>query len=488
MLCDAAAEWAVLGGVFQHGSDAYFDVADILHPDSFTVSENKAVWNCVRHIFEKKNDVTLDESMLLSTAIELGYDKILNSNESLKHIRAIINKKTSLQNVRSLAAKIRKLHIANQLSERCGVAIEELQQLSGEETIDKILSIPESKIFELNDVISQRTSSNTSISDGLFEHLEYIENNPVDMIGISTGYRRYDEAIGGGLRRKEIDIIGARMKVGKSMYVDNVAINIAIKQGIPVINLDTEMSREQHWYRILSNMTGIKKKYIETGQYAQEPRLKEKVRLAAQQLKNSPYYYECISGKQFEDVLATLRRWLHRDVGYDDNGKIKDCVIIYDYLKLIDDTALKGNMQEYQALGFMMMSLKNFCIRYDVPCLAFMQLNRDGIDEETTGVASGSDRILMFCSSFSIFKPKSDEEIAEDTVKGGNRKLIPIICRNGGGLDYGDYINLHFEGDFSSIVELKTKKEIMVENKNTIDEGFDNEINDDDSDIPFADE
>ena len=38
MLCDAAAEWAVLGGVFQHGSDAYFDVADILHPDSFTVS------------------------------------------------------------------------------------------------------------------------------------------------------------------------------------------------------------------------------------------------------------------------------------------------------------------------------------------------------------------------------------------------------------------------------------------------------------------
>ena len=136
----------------------------------------------------------------------------------------------------------------------------------------------------------------------------------------------------------------------------------------------------------------------------------------------------------------------------------------------------------------MMMALKNFCIRYDVPCLAFMQLNRDGIDEESTGVASGSDRILMFCSSFSIFKPKSDEEIAEDTVKGGNRKLIPIICRNGGGLDYGDYINLHFEGDFSSIVELKTKKEIMLENKNNIDEGFDNEINYDDSDIPFADE
>ena len=46
-----------------------------------------------------------------------------------------------------------------------------------------------------------------------------------------------------------------------------------------------------------------------------------------------------------------------------------------------------------------------------------MQLNRDGIDEESTAVASGSDRILMYCISFTIFKQKSDEEIAEDGIK-----------------------------------------------------------------------
>ena len=59
------------------------------------------------------------------------------------------------------------------------------------------------------------------------------------------------------------------------------------------------MSKEQHWYRILSNMTGIKKKYIETGQYSLDPELKARVREAAKTLKESPYYYNCTSGKKF---------------------------------------------------------------------------------------------------------------------------------------------------------------------------------------------
>lgn len=487
MLCDVAAERAILASCFQYGEEAYYDVADILHPDSFTVAEAKVIWNCIKHIYENKENVSVDEATILSASIELGYDKFFTGESGLKYLRGVINCRTTLENARHLAAKIRRLQIANILSEYCGMAIEELQKLSGDETLDKILSIPESKIFELNDTIAGKSSDMSLMADGLLEHLEYIENNPVDMVGISTGYPRYDEAIGGGLRRKEIEIIGARMKQGKSQLVDNIAIFIATKLKIPVMNLDTEMSKEQHWYRILSNMTGIKKKYIETGQYSLDPELKARVREAAKTLKESPYYYNCTSGKNFEDVLSSTRRWLNKEVGYDkDSGKLNDCVLIYDYLKLIDDSPLKS-MQEYQALGFMMMTLKNFLIRYDVPCLAFMQLNRDGIDEESTAVASGSDRILMYCTSFTIFKQKSDEEIAEDGIKNGNKKLIPIICRNGSGLDFGDYINMQFDGDFSRIVELKTKKEILLENKDKLNSGFDNQI-DDDQDIPFADE
>ena len=47
MLCDVAAERAILASCFQYGEEAYYDV-DILHPDSFTVAEAKVIWNCIK--------------------------------------------------------------------------------------------------------------------------------------------------------------------------------------------------------------------------------------------------------------------------------------------------------------------------------------------------------------------------------------------------------------------------------------------------------
>jgi hypothetical protein len=96
-----------------------------------------------------------------------------------------------------------------------------------------------------------------------------------------------------------------------------------------------------------------------------------------------------------------------------------------------------------------------------LPIVAFVQLNRDGISKESTDTASGSDRIIWLCSNFTIFKRKSDEEIAEDGAKNGNRKLIPLISRHGPGLDDNDYINCHMKGWCAKITEGRTHIEIV---------------------------
>ena len=59
-----------------------------------------------------------------------------------------------------------------------------------------------------------------------------------------------------------------------------------------------------------------------------------------------------------------------------------------------------------------------------------------------------------------IFKRKSDEEMSEDGIETGNRKLIPIISRHGGGLDENDYINCKMKGWCAKITEGKTKLEV----------------------------
>jgi hypothetical protein len=151
----------------------------------------------------------------------------------------------------------------------------------------------------------------------------------------------------------------------------------------------------------------------------------------------------------------------------------------------MDTSGMSQDLKEYQLLGFMMTALHNFAVKYQVPILGFIQLNRDGITKESTDTASGSDRIIWLCSNFSIFKRKSDEEIAEDGGKSGNRKLVPLISRHGGCLDDNDYINFNLTGWCAKISEGQTKLEIS-HNTSSKKDGFVVDENNDQEEIPFV--
>ena len=198
-------------------------------------------------------------------------------------------------------------------------------------------------------------------------------------------------------------------------------------------------------------------------------------------VKGVPYYHVNIGGKPFEDQLAIMRRWLARHVGLNPDGTAKECVIIYDYLKLMNSADIK-DVAEFQALGFMMTALHNFALKYSVPILSFIQLNRDGITKESTDAASGSDRIIWLCSNFTIYKVKSDEEIAQDGEEHGNRKLVPIIARHGQGLEDKDYINVRMKGQFAHLEEGLTARE-LEDGGNYVDD--DEEFQSDQEDVPF---
>ena len=262
-----------------------------------------------------------------------------------------------------------------------------------------------------------------------------------------------------------------------------MSFNIADQCDVPVLNLDTEMTREDHINRTLAMMTDVEINEIETGQFSQSPTKTDKITKAVNKLKNLKIFHKSIAGKPFEDQLSLVRRWLIKDVGLNEDGTAKDCVIFYDYLKLMDSQGMSQDMKEYQVLGFMMTQLHNFATKYKVPIVAFVQLNRDGITKETTDTASGSDRIIWLCSNFTIFKIKTDEEITEDGLAAGNRKLLPVISRHGGGLDDNDYINCHMEGQFAKIKEGKTRLELMKSDDS--DNDIQEYIGDNEEEIPF---
>jgi hypothetical protein len=70
--------------------------------------------------------------------------------------------------------------------------------------------------------------------------------------------------------------------------------------------------------------------------------------------------------------------------------------------------------------------------------------------------------LIWLCTSFSIFKIKSPEELAEDGPNAGNRKLVPIVSRHGPGMEDGNYINMKMFGDKAKLEELRTRDEFRV--------------------------
>jgi hypothetical protein len=108
----------------------------------------------------------------------------------------------------------------------------------------------------------------------------------------------------------------------------------------------------------------------------------------------------------------------------------------------MDNSAFKNNLQEYQLLGFLITALHNFAIKFKLPVLATVQLNRDGVEREGAEVVSGSDRIVWLCSNFTILKKKIQTELNEDGPANGTKKLVVTDTRFGSGMESGEYINI----------------------------------------------
>lgn len=474
-LKNIASERAVLAGLFQHGKESLLEVELLISEDSFTLDTNKVLYKCILHALKDKDSAGYTD--ILSSAKSLNLDEYVEKNEVLKHMSGIMNTPIHIDNISDHAKKLKRLEFARKIQSELREIYASLNKVTGDESINEILSCAEAPIQNIClSYIKEDELLPQSIGLDIDEYISHLEQNQGKSIGIPTGMSGFDKAIGGGLRRKCVDLIAARPKTGKSCLADNVALYIANTHKIPVLMLDTEMSKQDHINRLLANLSETEINTIASGDFFKDPEKKDKIIQSSNTLRDLPYDYISIAGRPFEETLSIAKRWLIKNVGYDENGVLNDCVIIYDYLKLMSSTSINNNLAEFQVLGFQITALHNFCVENDVPCLSFVQLNRDGITKESTDVVSGSDRLVWLCTSFSIFKDKTEEERLTDGISSGNKKLIPIVSRHGPGIEDEGYLCLQMDGKYAKIRELGTIRSIK-KNEHGGQQGFANQAN-----------
>lgn len=473
MIQDLKTEQAVLAGIYKHGKNAFVDVTGIVTSGTFSGGFNQTLFACYEKAFEKSE--RLDYPTLMSVAHQLGHDETLTREQT--KLASILEMDIELKNVSILGKRIARLHLARQGQSKLREAMSAMELVTGDETATSILSIIEKPGYDLQKILNSKSDEGQLIGAGAVKLVERLLKNQNRELGILTGNKEYDNAIGGGIRRKGFALIGARRKIGKSALAANIALYIAQKLKIPVLYLDTEMDAEQHQYRLLANLTGIPIKTIERSTFAGNKMFVNQLQSAAAALEKLPITHEIVSGKDFKEILAIARRWAIKTVGYHPSGKLNNCIIIYDYFKLMDPASLK-HLKEYEAIGYQATELSNFCIEMDLPCLAFVQLNRD-LD------ISQSDRLSWLATSVCLFMEKTPEEVQNDGIEYGNRKIVFDVARFGEGLDKDNYINVQFDGNFCKIAEIGTAYE-MKQEKQIGKSGFKTkEDNLDGDDAPF---
>ena len=440
---DLPTERFVLGYILNNGKDPYYEIADILEPRDFNYEVNRAIYSCIVDICDK-NDFEVGPEAVKAKSKELGLFKILDNPQNLQYLEDISFTDGDSKLLKKSAITIKKISLTNDLLSKQQSSINYLNGLDGSETIADIITKVESSIVDIISGISDENDIER-IGQGIIDQAELLINHePVDQVGIPTGFPIWDEAIGGGLLKPTVNLIAARSKRGKSWDAANKAINISA-QGIPVIYLDTEMTKERQQHRMMTILSECPISLYATGKFNSDSRLVGKVRNAAKVVSDLPFYYKNISQMSPQEVLAYVRKWIIQVVGLNELGKANDCVVIYDYLKLTSGNQIDHTRPEYIALGLMITELQNFAIKYELPVIAYCQLNRQGASEDSDDTTvAGSDRLLWLCSSLS----KLSDKTANDVEQGcgwefGNKKMHVLDCRYGPGLSVdGDYINI----------------------------------------------
>lgn len=211
-LKDLASERALLSTVIKGGKDSYIDASTYVSANDFSLSTNRAVWQCLDSLFNDQHCNSFDTDTIKLRAKAIGLDESFKGKKELEYLEFLNSSNFDKENIQVFAMQVKKLAVVRDLHKRYIDAIDYIQGVSGAETLSEIITKAEGKIIDfISGVENEKTLD--SIGKDIDQYVDFLVNREeIDQIGIPTGYTLWDQAVGGGLRRGTISVIAARPK------------------------------------------------------------------------------------------------------------------------------------------------------------------------------------------------------------------------------------------------------------------------------------
>jgi len=356
---DKEAERTVLGAIILD-ENSYHVASDILQESDFFLEPHRAIWRTVKGLVAE--GISIDYHTLLAELRRRGDLEKVGGVAALTSLtdglHGAVNTKHYCATVRSMAVSRRLMEMGQHLQIKASQ-----REDSPQELIEKMQGA-------LNGVYARYQSEGlktiSNVVDRGFKELDE-RRAAGGSYGVQTGFCDIDNLMG-GLKPKNLIILGARPSVGKTALAINIADN-ASAHGKKVAVFSLEMGDTQLYCRLLASQ------FRQTDQY----------RLTMGELVNGRFgkdKWPLI--KQISDMLSGRGIWID-DSGFVGPDQIwARCkslksrsgldLVIVDYLQLAAEAAPGKSL--YEKTTYTSRYLKRIAKDLGVPLLALSQLTR----------------------------------------------------------------------------------------------------------------
>ena len=284
-----------------------------------------------------------------------------------------------------------------------------------------------SVLDQLDDLMLEDEEDNGDIIPTLervAENIEVRRENGGKIKGIETGLVDLDRMIN-GLNKQEMIVVAARPGQGKTTLANNIAINVAKKNKyVAIFNL--EMSKEQIFEKILSNVSMVECSKISNGSLSKEDylRLGKGENTLVGLSDNMKVYDRTL---RIDSILAKAKKLKKQ-------GKLD--VLIIDYLQLVEGDKKQSREQEVSSIS---RKLKQLSKELNISVIALSQLSRAPeqradhrpilSDLRESGAIEQDSDVIIFCYRDEYYNAETEEKNIMEMIIGKNRNGAPGIVK-----------------------------------------------------------
>lgn len=395
------AEKSLLGAILLSDS-AFPNVLEQLKAEDFYDPRHVEIFRGMTNLYERHRPIDL-----MTLTSELKDHKQLKTIGGAPYLTELANFVPTASHVDAYADIVAQAALRRRLI-RAGTEIA-TAAYDTTSKIEDLVGKAEKNLFEVSDKTVR--SDYAALADLLvdaYDRIEELHRNKGALRGLKTGFHDLDKKTA-GFQKGDLIVIGARPAMGKTTFAQNLAYNVATRNGANkgVLFFSMEMAKQEIVDRMISDVSGIDNWKIRTGNISGEDFAQ--IGDALGDMNEVPLYIDDTSSMTILELRNKARRAAHdHDVG----------MIVVDYLQLLQgsDRYAGNRVQEVTEIS---RGLKTLARELEIPVIALAQLSRSvtGRDDprpvlsdlrESGSIEQDAD-LVMFLHRPDYYKQNNDD-------------------------------------------------------------------------------